>query len=294
MTPSRQGEHRRAMDRSQRTRRRHPRRAQSLARSGSRCAARSSSSPAPCSRCCSRRRASRRSGSAPPPSSRSASSRSPSSSGCCASAFVRPLRRRVTDAQVALYLEERESDARSRDPERRRSRPPESGGHGSAHSPRLVEKLVEQAIEQCRAIDDGRVVEQAAFRRHAVTLAGVGVGARAARRARPGVSAARAVGAARSCPAAPKRRARTGSTSRPATRRFRAAPIRRSRAKLVGFTSHGRRRDDAHGRRTRRSSACRSSRPTQTPARSRACCSTSRSRSSTTSSRTACGRRRSR
>ena len=33
-------------------------------------------------------------------------------------------------------------------------------GGSSAHSPRLVEKLVEQAIEQCRALDDGRAIER--------------------------------------------------------------------------------------------------------------------------------------
>ena len=39
-------------------------------------------------------------------SSRSASSRSPCSSGCSSYGFVWPLRRQVTDAQVAMYLEE--------------------------------------------------------------------------------------------------------------------------------------------------------------------------------------------
>ncbi len=48
------------------------------------------------------------SGSAPPPSSRSASSRSSCSRRSLLVALVWPLRRQVTDAQVALYLEERD------------------------------------------------------------------------------------------------------------------------------------------------------------------------------------------
>src|SRR5205085_8210331 len=44
---------------------------------------------------------------------------------------------------------------------------------GTSHSPRLVEKLVEQAITQCRALDHGRVAERAALRNQGVMLAGI-------------------------------------------------------------------------------------------------------------------------
>ena len=73
--------------------------------------------------------------------------------------LIWPLRRRVTDAQVAMYLEEADPtleaaiisavDAASR------------SGADSPHSPHLVEKLVEQAIERCHALDHGRVAERA-------------------------------------------------------------------------------------------------------------------------------------
>ena len=94
-------------------------------------------------------------------------------SGLVAYAFVRPLRRRVTDSQVAMYLEEAnpqlEAAIISAIEATRLAR-----AGDSPHSPRLVEKLVEQAIEQCRALDERRSVDRIAFRRHAATLAGIG------------------------------------------------------------------------------------------------------------------------
>ena len=42
-----------------------------------------------------------------------------------------------------------------------------------AHSPRLVEKLVEQAIAQCRAIERGTAIDRAAVKRHVIALGGV-------------------------------------------------------------------------------------------------------------------------
>jgi hypothetical protein len=87
-------------------------------------------------------------------------------------ALVLPLRRRVSDSQVAMYLEECdptleaaiisavEATANATNP---------------AHSPRLVEKLVEQAIRQCHAIEHGTEVDRAAVRRHMGALAAVAV-----------------------------------------------------------------------------------------------------------------------
>ncbi len=89
--------------------------------------------------------------------------------------FVLPLRRRVTDSQVALYLEEKdptleaailsaiETSALAAD----ELRP----DHGP--SPQLVEKLVDQAIEKCRAIENGIGVERAGLQRQLTTLGGV-------------------------------------------------------------------------------------------------------------------------
>ena len=59
-----------------------------------------------------------------------------------------PLLRRVTDTQVALYLEERDPSLRGRDPERGRSDAPTGDAGGPLAA--LVDRLVEQAIEQCR------------------------------------------------------------------------------------------------------------------------------------------------
>jgi len=85
-------------------------------------------------------------------------------------AFVRPMRRQVSDSQVAMYLEECdptleaaiisavEASATTVNP---------------AHSPRLVEKLVEQAIDQCRAIERGTAIDRASMKRHVIALGGV-------------------------------------------------------------------------------------------------------------------------
>ena len=93
-----------------------------------------------------------------------------------------PLRRRVTDTQVALYLEEHnptleaailsavEATADGRSPD---------------HSPQLVEKLVEQAIAQCRAVEHGRAIDRAAVQRHAVDAGGRRRARRAHRRLGP-------------------------------------------------------------------------------------------------------------
>ncbi len=40
-------------------------------------------------------------------------------------------------------------------------------------SPRLVERLVEQAIDRCRAIENGMAIERPKLRRQALTLAAV-------------------------------------------------------------------------------------------------------------------------
>ncbi|HXV86907.1 MAG TPA: hypothetical protein VD793_09420, partial [Gemmatimonadales bacterium] len=83
--------------------------------------------------------------------------------------LLRPLRRRVSDAQVALYLEERE---------------PTLGGlvvsavdcgahQASPASPVLVERLVERALERSAEIDFGWRVERMALRRSSGTLAGI-------------------------------------------------------------------------------------------------------------------------
>ena len=83
--------------------------------------------------------------------------------------IIRPQLRRVTDEQVSLYLEEHEPSLQAAiisaiDAER-------SGL--AAQSPALVRRLVQDAVEKCRTIEDGRRVERAPFKRYSGALGGV-------------------------------------------------------------------------------------------------------------------------
>src|SRR4051812_19274724 len=84
--------------------------------------------------------------------------------------LVWPLRRRVTDAQVAMYLEECDPTLEAAIISAVEAT---AGGGSQAHSPRLVDKLVEQAITQCRALDHGRAIERTSVQRHAGALAAI-------------------------------------------------------------------------------------------------------------------------
>ena len=225
-----------------------------------------------------------------PRSSRSASSSSRCSSGCCSTVWsgrcgaASPTRRSRCISRSATRRSKPRSSARSK-------RRPTAARR--AHSPRLVEKLVEQAIEQCRAIDHGRAIERTSVQRHAARSAAIAARRRAAPRVRPGVSAPRPVGAARhlaqrrSGEPVQHRGARPGNAKVP--RGARSGGQGEARRLHV----ERRQRDDAHGAGAAvRARAARRRR--RSPARSKACCSTSRSRPSTTSSRTASARRRSR
>jgi hypothetical protein len=92
--------------------------------------------------------------------------------GLLYAAFVRPMRRRVSDSQVAMYLEESNPQLEAAIISAIEATREEGS---SSASPRLVEKLVEQAIDQCRAIDHRQSVDHLAFKRHAMALVGVGV-----------------------------------------------------------------------------------------------------------------------
>jgi hypothetical protein len=87
--------------------------------------------------------------------------------------LIRPLMRRVSDTQVALYLEECDPSLETA----LLSAIEASTSDAGAHSPRLVERLVEEAIQKCRAVDHARTIERAGVRRHLVTLASVAAGA---------------------------------------------------------------------------------------------------------------------
>src|SRR5262245_636759 len=89
-------------------------------------------------------------------------------------AFVRPMRRRVSDSQVAMYLEESNPQLEAAIISAMEATAAAEAG-STAASPRLLEKLVEQAIDQAQQIDHDQSADQIAFRRHAMALAAVGL-----------------------------------------------------------------------------------------------------------------------
>src|SRR3990172_1208577 len=86
--------------------------------------------------------------------------------------LIRPLRRRVTDPQVALYLEEHEPGLGGVV-----VGAVEFGGGQSSGRPSraLIERLIERAIWQCAEVEGGRRVERRGLRRSSGALAGVAV-----------------------------------------------------------------------------------------------------------------------
>ena len=83
--------------------------------------------------------------------------------------LVRPLRRRVTDEQVALYLEEHEPSLQATLLSAVEST---RAGHEPL-SPALVKRVVEQALEACARADSARDVERLQLRRYGLALGGV-------------------------------------------------------------------------------------------------------------------------
>ena len=84
--------------------------------------------------------------------------------------IVRPLMRKASDEQVAMYLEEHEPSLQAEiisAIEASRL----AGSSESPHSAALVRKLVEEAIEKCQAIESGRNVERAPLQRYALASA---------------------------------------------------------------------------------------------------------------------------
>lgn len=74
---------------------------------------------------------------------------------------LRPLRRRVSDAQVALYLEEHEPELNSI----LLSAADASRSRRDDESPQLVEALIQRALEASAGVDYGDAIERAALRR---------------------------------------------------------------------------------------------------------------------------------
>ena len=87
--------------------------------------------------------------------------------------LVRPLTRAVADEQVALYLEEHDpslqAEVLSALEEAKRGARPDSPDY----SPALVDRLIQSAVERCRALDMGSAVEREKIRRSSSYLAAV-------------------------------------------------------------------------------------------------------------------------
>src|SRR5262252_7636002 len=89
--------------------------------------------------------------------------------------LVRPLRRNVSDTQVAMYLEE--NDPKLEAAILSAIEATSGSTISQDHSPHLVDKLVEQAIDQCRHAMSGHHVDKRAIKRQAMTLGGVALAA---------------------------------------------------------------------------------------------------------------------
>src|SRR5215813_12688535 len=89
--------------------------------------------------------------------------------------LVRPIRREVSDTQVAMYLEENDPTLEAAILSAIEAT---SGSVISQdHSPHLVDKLVKQAIDQCRSAQRGHHVDKQALKRHVMTLGAVALAA---------------------------------------------------------------------------------------------------------------------
>ena len=147
--------------------------------------------------------------------------------------LVRPLRRRVTDEQVALYLEEHEPSLQatllSAVESSRTGNPSESAA--------LVKRVVEQALEVCANLNAAHRVEMRPLQAQRARSWSRRCGHVAGPLGRSGVPASRDVRDAEFGPRACRPRLPTASRSHPAMPRCRRAPIRRSRRRCIGFAS---------------------------------------------------------
>jgi hypothetical protein len=91
--------------------------------------------------------------------------------------LYRPLSRRVTDEQVALYMEEHDPSLKEAF-----STAVELGRPGEGNEDRrrfmsgaLIEKLVRQTVDRCEKIDYGHTIEQGALKKSSAVLLGVAI-----------------------------------------------------------------------------------------------------------------------
>ncbi len=91
--------------------------------------------------------------------------------------IYRPLAKRVTDEQVARYMEEHDSSLKEAISTAVEVGRPLAGQEDGRRllSPRLVEKLVQQTVERCERIDYGHGIEKDALKKSSAVLFGVAV-----------------------------------------------------------------------------------------------------------------------
>jgi hypothetical protein len=87
--------------------------------------------------------------------------------------LIRPMARRVTDEQVALYLEEHAHELSGEVSSAVEFGTHELDARNSHISPALVQRLVERAVESCAALEDGRRIERPRLTRVSGALGGV-------------------------------------------------------------------------------------------------------------------------
>lgn len=93
--------------------------------------------------------------------------------------FVRPLARRVTDQQVALYLEEHEPSLQELLLSAVDAGSPSHPAAATGESAAMLERLVESAIEKCEDTDLGRGLERRSLWRSAAVMGGIAIAAAA-------------------------------------------------------------------------------------------------------------------
>ena len=91
--------------------------------------------------------------------------------------FVRPVSRRVTDEQVALYLEEHEPSLQASVLSAVEESKKGDQGARPDYSPQIVRRLIQSAAEKVRDIDMGRTVERQQLKRSSGLLGAAGVAA---------------------------------------------------------------------------------------------------------------------
>jgi len=89
--------------------------------------------------------------------------------------LIMPLAKKVSDEQVALYLEEHEPSLSGHVMTGIELTPDAAKNGQAAHSPELVKQLVRRAIEKCVTVDEGRRVERKSLMSSSGVVAGAAV-----------------------------------------------------------------------------------------------------------------------